>query len=80
MNFEPNCAAVSVDLLGCRLEAVEDCTLQAQACLCYICAGNVEKLVTCWTRAQDRHCPLSLQVRGCVCVWSVYVWFVCVWV
>ncbi|XP_036833452.1 protein transport protein Sec31A isoform X2 [Oncorhynchus mykiss] len=49
------------DLLGCRLEAVEDCTLQAQACLCYICAGNVEKLVTCWTRAQDRHCPLSLQ-------------------
>ncbi|XP_031659056.1 protein transport protein Sec31A isoform X10 [Oncorhynchus kisutch] len=49
------------DLLGCRLETVEDCTLQAQACLCYICAGNVEKLVTCWTRAQDRHCPLSLQ-------------------
>ncbi|XP_013982554.2 protein transport protein Sec31A isoform X5 [Salmo salar] len=49
------------DLLGCRLEAVEDSTLQAQACLCYICAGNVEKLVTCWTRAQDRHCPLSLQ-------------------
>ncbi|XP_064798278.1 protein transport protein Sec31A isoform X2 [Oncorhynchus masou masou] len=49
------------DLLGCRLEAVEDCTLQAQACLCYICAGNVEKLVTCWTRAQDRHCPLALQ-------------------
>ncbi|XP_045080997.1 protein transport protein Sec31A isoform X9 [Coregonus clupeaformis] len=49
------------DLLGCRLEAVEDSTLQAQACLCYICAGNVEKLVSCWTRAQDRHCPLSLQ-------------------
>ncbi|KAM9541026.1 LOW QUALITY PROTEIN: protein transport protein Sec31A-like [Salvelinus alpinus] len=49
------------DLLGCRLEAVEDNTLQAQACLCYICAGNLEKLVSCWTRAQDRHCPLSLQ-------------------
>ncbi|KAM9516920.1 protein transport protein Sec31A-like isoform 16-T16 [Salvelinus alpinus] len=49
------------DLLGCRLEAVEDSTLQAQACLCYICAGNVEKLVSCWTRAQDGHCPLSLQ-------------------
>ncbi|XP_029546118.1 LOW QUALITY PROTEIN: protein transport protein Sec31A-like [Salmo trutta] len=49
------------DLLGCRLEAVEDNTLQAQACLCYICAGNMEKLVSCWTRAQDRHCPLSLQ-------------------
>eukprot|EP00063_Salmo_salar_P019203 XP_013994038.1 PREDICTED: protein transport protein Sec31A-like isoform X4 [Salmo salar] len=49
------------DLLGCRLEAVEDNTMQAQACLCYICAGNMEKLVSCWTRAQDRHCPLSLQ-------------------
>ncbi|XP_070706326.1 protein transport protein Sec31A [Pempheris klunzingeri] len=49
------------DLLGDRLEAAEDGQLQAQACLCYICAGNVEKLVSCWTRAQDGHCPLSLQ-------------------
>ncbi|XP_070780325.1 protein transport protein Sec31A isoform X2 [Enoplosus armatus] len=49
------------DLLGGRLEAAEDAQLQAQACLCYICAGNVEKLVTCWTRAQNGQCPLSLQ-------------------
>ncbi|XP_073333875.1 protein transport protein Sec31A isoform X2 [Pagrus major] len=49
------------DLLGDRLEAAEDAQLQAQACLCYICAGNVEKLVSCWTRAQDGLCPLSLQ-------------------
>ncbi|XP_034751954.1 protein transport protein Sec31A isoform X4 [Etheostoma cragini] len=49
------------DLLGGRLEAAEDAQLRAQACLCYICAGNVEKLVSCWTRAQDGHCPLSLQ-------------------
>ncbi|XP_045922480.1 protein transport protein Sec31A isoform X2 [Micropterus dolomieu] len=49
------------DLLGGRLEAAEDAQLQAQACLCYICAGNVEKLVACWTRAQNGHCPLSLQ-------------------
>ncbi|XP_076019726.1 protein transport protein Sec31A isoform X3 [Genypterus blacodes] len=49
------------DLLGDRLEAALDVQLQAQACLCYICAGNVEKLVSCWTRAQDGHCPLSLQ-------------------
>ncbi|XP_019134250.1 protein transport protein Sec31A isoform X1 [Larimichthys crocea] len=49
------------DLLGARLEAADDPRLQAQACLCYICAGNVEKLVACWTRAQDGHCPLSLQ-------------------
>ncbi|XP_032395032.1 protein transport protein Sec31A isoform X3 [Etheostoma spectabile] len=49
------------DLLGGRLEAAEDAQLQAQACLCYICAGNVEKLVSCWTRAQEGHSPLSLQ-------------------
>ncbi|XP_023194105.1 protein transport protein Sec31A isoform X7 [Xiphophorus maculatus] len=49
------------DLLGSRLEAAEDPQLQSQACLCYICAGNVEKLVSCWSRAQDGHCPLSLQ-------------------
>lgn len=49
------------DLLGDRLEASADIQLQAQACLCYICAGNVEKLVSCWTRAQDGHSPLSLQ-------------------
>ncbi|XP_058472566.1 protein transport protein Sec31A isoform X2 [Solea solea] len=49
------------DLLGGRLETAEVAQLQAQACLCYICAGNVEKLVSCWTKAQNGHCPLSLQ-------------------
>ncbi|KAM4707945.1 protein transport protein Sec31A isoform 3-T3 [Discoglossus pictus] len=49
------------DLLGSRLEKETDLSLQAQACLCYICAGNVEKLVACWTRAQDGASPLSLQ-------------------
>lgn len=50
------------DLLGARLDAAEEARLQVQACLCYICAGNVEKLVACWSRAQEEHCPLSLQV------------------
>ncbi|XP_065490942.1 protein transport protein Sec31A isoform X12 [Caloenas nicobarica] len=49
------------DLLGNRLESEGDSLLQTQACLCYICAGNVEKLVACWTRAQDGNSPLSLQ-------------------
>lgn len=49
------------DLLGSRLEKEADPSLQAQACLCYICAGNVEKLVSCWTKAQDGVSPLSLQ-------------------
>ena len=57
-----NWTCLPVDVLGDRLEAAEDAQLQAQACLCYICAGNVEKLVSCWTRAQDGRCPLSLQV------------------
>lgn len=50
------------DLLGTRLESEGDSLLQTQACLCYICAGNVEKLVACWTKAQDGSNPLSLQV------------------
>ncbi|XP_023559302.1 protein transport protein Sec31A isoform X14 [Octodon degus] len=49
------------DLLGTRLESEGDSVLQTQACLCYICAGNVEKLVACWTKAQDGSSPLSLQ-------------------
>ncbi|XP_076999100.1 protein transport protein Sec31A isoform X4 [Tamandua tetradactyla] len=49
------------DLLGTRLESEGDSLLKTQACLCYICAGNVEKLVACWTKAQDGSNPLSLQ-------------------
>ncbi|XP_001362713.2 protein transport protein Sec31A isoform X8 [Monodelphis domestica] len=49
------------DLLGTRLEKEGDSLLQTQACLCYICAGNIEKLVACWTKAQDGSSPLSLQ-------------------
>ncbi|XP_062430283.1 protein transport protein Sec31A isoform X11 [Rhea pennata] len=53
--------AALCDLLGNRLETEGDSLLQTQACLCYICAGNVEKLVACWTKAQDGNSPLSLQ-------------------
>lgn len=52
----------SLDLLGSRLENEGDSILQTQACLCYICAGNVDKLVACWTKVQDGNSPLSLQV------------------
>uniref|UniRef100_A0A673GU30 Protein transport protein Sec31A n=1 Tax=Sinocyclocheilus rhinocerous TaxID=307959 RepID=A0A673GU30_9TELE len=48
-------------LLGSRLEAAEDTALQAQACLCYICAGAVEQLVAYWAKAQDSSSPLALQ-------------------
>ncbi|XP_059401593.1 protein transport protein Sec31A-like [Carassius carassius] len=48
-------------LLGSRLEAAEDAALQAQACLCYICAGTVEQLVAHWVKAQDSCGPLALQ-------------------
>uniref|UniRef100_A0A803YCA9 Protein transport protein Sec31A n=1 Tax=Meleagris gallopavo TaxID=9103 RepID=A0A803YCA9_MELGA len=48
-------------LLGNRLESEGDSLLRTQACLCYICAGNVEKLVACWSKVQDGNSPLSLQ-------------------
>ncbi|CAG05283.1 unnamed protein product [Tetraodon nigroviridis] len=37
------------------------CSCEPRPALCYICAGNIEKLVSCWSSAQDGHCPLSLQ-------------------
>uniref|UniRef100_A0A672MQ70 Protein transport protein Sec31A n=1 Tax=Sinocyclocheilus grahami TaxID=75366 RepID=A0A672MQ70_SINGR len=43
------------------LDATEDTALQAQACLCYICAGTVEQLVAYWAKAQDSSSPLALQ-------------------
>ncbi|NWQ94184.1 SC31A protein, partial [Burhinus bistriatus] len=57
----PDEFAALCDLLGNRLESEGDSLLQTQACLCYICAGNVEKLIACWTKAQDGKSPLSLQ-------------------
>ncbi|XP_068260340.1 protein transport protein Sec31A isoform X10 [Nyctibius grandis] len=57
----PDEFAALCDLLGNRLESEGDSLLQTQACLCYICAGNVEKLVACWNNAQDGNSPLSLQ-------------------
>ncbi|XP_067894299.1 protein transport protein Sec31A isoform X3 [Heterodontus francisci] len=57
----PDEFAALCDFLGTRLESEGDNSLQAQACLCYICAGNVEKLVACWDRAQNGNSPLALQ-------------------
>ncbi|XP_072352459.1 protein transport protein Sec31A isoform X7 [Scyliorhinus torazame] len=57
----PDEFAAFCDFLGTRLESEGDSSLQAQACLCYICAGNVEKLVSCWDRAQNGNSPLALQ-------------------
>jgi protein transport protein SEC31 len=51
------------DILGQRLESSEDINVAVNACLCYICAGNVHKLVACWSRlVQDgNEAPLALQ-------------------
>ncbi|NWI94541.1 SC31A protein, partial [Pitta sordida] len=57
----PDEFAALCDLLGSRLENEGDSILRTQACLCYICAGNVDKLVACWTQVQDGSSPLSLQ-------------------
>ncbi|KAL0965776.1 hypothetical protein UPYG_G00285550 [Umbra pygmaea] len=56
---QPDDFSTLCDMLGSRLEAVEDISLQAQASLCYICAGNVEKLVSCWAGTQDGYSPLQ---------------------
>ncbi|XP_068113975.1 protein transport protein Sec31B isoform X2 [Hyperolius riggenbachi] len=49
------------DTLGNRLEAEGDRRLSAQACLCYISSGNVDRLAECWVRTHETSTPLALQ-------------------
>ncbi|XP_073723373.1 protein transport protein Sec31A isoform X2 [Misgurnus anguillicaudatus] len=54
--FAPLC-----DTLGSRLEAEATEKRCLQACLCYICSGNIERLVECWTFQRDCSSPLTLE-------------------
>ncbi|XP_048419476.1 protein transport protein Sec31A [Stegostoma tigrinum] len=49
------------DTLGSRLEMENEGKLCIQACLCYICSGNVEKLVECWVKTHESSTPLALE-------------------
>ncbi|XP_058477555.1 protein transport protein Sec31A isoform X1 [Solea solea] len=49
------------DTLGGRLEHEATEKRCLQACLCYICSGNVEKLVECWALHRDCSSPLGLE-------------------
>lgn len=51
-----------VDTLGGRLECERTEKRCLQACLCYICSGNIEKLVECWALHRDCSSPLGLEV------------------
>uniref|UniRef100_A0A672J6Q3 Protein transport protein Sec31A n=1 Tax=Salarias fasciatus TaxID=181472 RepID=A0A672J6Q3_SALFA len=50
------------DTLGSRLECEGTEKRCLQACLCYICSGNIEKLVECWALHRDCNSPLGLEV------------------
>ncbi|XP_062383121.1 protein transport protein Sec31A isoform X2 [Sardina pilchardus] len=54
--FAPLC-----DTLGARLEDGASEKNRLQACLCYICSGNIEKLVECWAQQRDSSSPLALE-------------------
>ncbi|XP_041938233.1 protein transport protein Sec31A isoform X2 [Alosa sapidissima] len=54
--FAPLC-----DTLGARLENGASEKNRLQACLCYICSGNIEKLVECWAQQRDSSSPLALE-------------------
>ncbi|XP_065286810.1 protein transport protein Sec31A isoform X2 [Dermacentor albipictus] len=58
---KPEDFAVLCESLGNRLEN-ENTALVPYAMLCYICAGNLEKLASCWVRLQIKaDSPQSLQ-------------------
>ncbi|KAL1264863.1 hypothetical protein QQF64_005218, partial [Cirrhinus molitorella] len=54
--FAPLC-----DTLGSRLQAEGTEKRCLQACLCFICSGNIERLVECWTSQRDCSSPLALE-------------------
>ncbi|XP_072524203.1 protein transport protein Sec31A [Salminus brasiliensis] len=49
------------DTLGSRLEAGGTEKRCLQACLCYICSGNIHRLVECWSSQRDCTTPLTLE-------------------
>ncbi|XP_077999565.1 protein transport protein Sec31A-like isoform X2 [Glandiceps talaboti] len=50
------------DALGKRLESERDGAMSANACLCYISSGNVDNLVSCWTKlSANNSSPQTLQ-------------------
>uniref|UniRef100_A0A671QJ03 SEC31 homolog B, COPII coat complex component n=1 Tax=Sinocyclocheilus anshuiensis TaxID=1608454 RepID=A0A671QJ03_9TELE len=58
----PEAFAPLCDTLGARLQAEGTEKHCLQACLCFICSGNIERLVECWTSQRDCSSPLELEV------------------
>ncbi|XP_016144443.1 protein transport protein Sec31A-like [Sinocyclocheilus grahami] len=57
----PEAFAPLCDTLGARLQAEGTEKRCLQACLCFICSGNIERLVECWTSQRDCSSPLELE-------------------
>uniref|UniRef100_A0A673KE82 Protein transport protein Sec31A n=1 Tax=Sinocyclocheilus rhinocerous TaxID=307959 RepID=A0A673KE82_9TELE len=57
----PEAFAPLCDTLGARLQAEGTEKHCLQACLCFICSGNIERLVECWTSQRDCSSPLELE-------------------
>jgi hypothetical protein len=49
------------EMLGARLELESKGALSLNAQLCYICAGNLNKLIECWTATEKIDTPAKLQ-------------------
>ncbi|XP_054437338.1 protein transport protein Sec31B isoform X4 [Pteronotus mesoamericanus] len=49
------------DMLGTRMEQEGSRALTSEARLCYVCSGNVERLVECWAKSHQASSPMALQ-------------------
>nr|KAF6322832.1 SEC31-like protein B, COPII coat complex component [Pipistrellus kuhlii] len=49
------------DMLGSRMEQEGNRALTSEARLCYVCSGNVERLVECWAKCHQASSPMALQ-------------------
>lgn len=64
------------DTLAVRLENEGNGELSPYAGLCYICSGNVEKMVENWfSTSQNSNSPMALQVNVVLCMY--FCMYVC---
>nr|XP_040127775.1 protein transport protein Sec31B isoform X9 [Ictidomys tridecemlineatus] len=60
-NMTPWEIPITEDMLGTRMEQEGGRALTSEATLCYVCSGNVERLVECWAKGHQASSPMALQ-------------------
>ena len=63
------------DNLGKRLEAKNDMNLLLNACICYVCSGNIENFVSCWEKLINKSDSPSQNSSAELQVYFIFILF-----